>query len=707
MKIFDRNKRLLFIGATLTGFAAHAQIPSSSAEIPAFRKGTVAATISKVKKMHYHLRAIDNVYSENVWNSFIQTLDVNRNIFLQEDLDSLAGFKQRIDEDFNEGQTAFFDATYAIYNRRLKECNDLYKKILANPFDYTIQESAILNRKKLPAPTSLKEREDLWRKRLKYTTLNNYLELEAAGGEGAKQLNKVDPVLEAKSREKTRKALELFFKRVLTEKYANELFTQYMAVAMMEIDPHTTFAGPKDDKLDQQLNKMYYGLGMELGVKEADYFVKRMLPGGAALKSGVVKENDNIIAISDVNGQMQYVSGLESTEVSNMIRGDKDTEVKLTLQQPGETARTVTVRRAQVNDTESRAKSAIIEQNGKKFGYIYLPIFYMDQSGGAGNGSAADIIKEVEKLKAQEVDGMIMDLRGNGGGALDQVVKMSTAFLPGGPVSWLRNQNSIDCYSMTATKANYEGPLTVMVDENSASASEIFAAVMQDRGRAIIVGSSSSYGKGTAQRTLNIGKMGDPALGTKDVNYGNMRLTVEKFYRVTGSATQLKGVIPDIVLQDRISFQGSREKDFPSALPFDSVILKPFEKLAFPFNYDSVVAKAKERIKHNTAFSNISSNSEKLNTFPDQPMSLEFVAFRQQYKQMEKYKKDIQVNRELPAAHLLHISPSIYRNLNPAFKSPENEVSPNYSIMLDRLAKDVYLAETIAVLADMVNETNK
>ncbi|MFB6457267.1 carboxy terminal-processing peptidase [Chitinophaga sp. Hz27] len=707
MKIFERNKWLLLMGATLTGISAHAQIPSNQAELPAFRKGTVAATIAKVKKMHFQPRAIDNAYSEAVWSSFMQALDINRNVFLQKDLDSLAKYKQSIDEDFNDGQTAFFDATVTIYNQRLKECNDLYKKLLANPFDYTIKESVILNRKKLPAPATLQEREDIWRKRLKYTTLSNYQELLAATGKSAEQTSRMDSALEIKAREKTRKMNDLFFKKALAANYSNELFTQYMSVAMIEIDPHTYFAGPKDDKLNQQLNKMYYGLGMELGLKDADYFVKRLLPGGAAFKSGVVKENDNILAISDDKGQMQNVSGLESTDVSNMIRGEKDTDVRLMLQQPGETARTVTVKREQVNDVENRAKSAIIEQHGKKFGYIYLPIFYMDQSGGQGNGSAADVLKEVAKLKEQEVDGMIMDLRGNGGGALDQVVKMSVAFLPGGPVSWLRSKDKIDSYAMSSCNALYEGPLTVMIDENSASASEIFAAVMQDRNRAIIVGPSSSFGKGTAQQTLNVGRMGDPALGTKDVNYGNMRLTVEKFYRVTGNATQLKGVTPDVVMQNRISFQAIMEKDYPSALAFDSVMLTSFERLSFPFNYDKIVAQARERVKQNTAFKNIENYSQQLNSLPDQPMSLAYTAFCEQYKLMNKYNKEILANRELSTPNWLNVSPALYRNLNPAFKSPMNEVSKGYSDMLERLKKDVYLAETLNILTDMVNESKK
>ncbi|MCW3467030.1 carboxy terminal-processing peptidase [Chitinophaga nivalis] len=702
MKAFIPGSRLLLTCcAVATGMAAMAQAPADPNKIPAYHSAVITHTIDKIKKKHFNPKPIDDTYSAAVWNRFIYTLDPNSYFFLQGDIAQLAGYKHQIDDELNTGSTAFFDATYKLYSERVKEASQLCTEILATPFDFSKKESVMGWRKELPFPANKTERAELWRKLLKYYTLRHYMEMKVAAGDSAVTLAGVDTAIEAKAREKVRKFYESFFRQAMGNKSAEEKFTQYVTVVTMEIDPHTVYAGPKDQSFNEALNKRYFGLGMELGTKEADYYVKRLLPGGTAYRSGEVKENDNIIAVADSKGDMLPVTGLAANEVTGMIRGEKGTAVKMTLQQPGEKARVVTVRRDEVIDMENRAKSAVVEKDGKRFGYIYLPMFYTDVTGNKTNGAFNDVAREVEKLKEEEVAGIIMDLRGNGGGALDEVVRMGACFVPGGPMSWLRAKTVINRYNSPEMPPLYDGPLTVLVDENSASASEIFAAAMQDLGRGLIIGTSSTFGKGTAQMNVNIGKLGDPQQGTTDVSYGSMRLTVEKFYRINGTSTQLKGVIPDIILQDKMNLLSFVEKDFTSALAFDTVGVMPFKRVPLTFDYNTVVEKARTRIARNTAYMAVAANTQRLKALTAQPAALDLATFRAQYLQSAGYEKAIRDAKVLQDSQRLIVSLSANRSINPLLRKDEAEKTTNKD-WLQRISTDVYIAETIQVMEDML-----
>ncbi|RFS19265.1 hypothetical protein DVR12_23820 [Chitinophaga silvatica] len=704
MKMIERNKWLLLTGAVLTGNIAYAQVPTDAAAIPAFRSGTITSVMAKIKKGHFDPKPLDDAYATTVWKQYLQSLDQNGYIFLQEDLDQLATYKQKIDDELKVGSTAFFDATMKIYFQRLHEINELYPKLLAQPFDYDKQESILVTSKELRVSANKEERTNNLRKRLKYLTLNNYQESIIASGDTTKLSGAIDVAREQKSRDKIKKQFEVYFKKMFGENMPNELFNQYVAFALLEIDPHTSFSGPKDKSFEEAITKRYYGLGMELGVKDLDFFVKRLMPGGSAFRSGLVKENDNILSISNSAGEMMSLTGLEATEVAAMIRGDKGTEIKLTLQTPGEKAREVKITRDEVKDIDSKSKSAVIEKDGKKFGYIYLPLFYTDPGNQLG-GCAADIYSEVEKLKQNEVEGIVMDLRGNGGGSLDEVVKMTGAFMNEGPVSWLKDRERINRYGTNFKSEPYEGPLTVLTDESSASASEIFTAVMQDRGRAIILGANSTFGKGTAQIPVNVGKMGDPDKGIADISFGTIRLTTQKFYRVNGSSTQLKGVTPDIKLQDRMNFQAIMEKDYPSAMQCDSVVLQPYEHLKFPFDYNQVIVKAKQRVQNNTAYAKVEDYTKKLKALSEEPTPLDLASYRKNYKLTDGYKKGIQQAKDLPTAQFLKVTAATFRNVNPStVKDPVSEI-PSYKDFLERVKKDIYINESISVLEDMINGT--
>jgi carboxyl-terminal processing protease len=681
--------------ATSCAFAARAQ-----AQTEQFRSEIIRNVLEKIKTKHYAPRPLDDNWSANVWDSYIRQLDPNRNIFLQEDINKLTTQRKQLDDQMTAFHTDFFDSVYAVYRLRMAENKALTEKILAEKFDYTRRESAVLSGTGRSYPAGQKEKEDLWRKQLKSQVMRNYMELKTAAGDTLHTNALPEPATEAKARERVHKWYNDQFRVAENAGAEDEKFSAYLAAAMIGIDPHTSYSGPKDKTLEQQISRRYFGLGMELGEKETEYYIKRLLPGGSAAKSGIVRENDRILSISDNKGTLVPISGLTAGEVTGMIRGDKNTEVKLVLRQPGDTMRAVTVKRGEVIDLENRVKSAVLEKDGKKFGYLYLPMFYLDPSGQNLTGASADVAREVEVLKEQEVEGIIVDLRGNGGGSLDEVVRMSSIFLPSGPVTWLRTQSALNRYNGPVIPPAYGGPLVVMVNEGSASASEIFAAVIQDRKRGIIAGPSATYGKGTAQMTINIGKLGNPALGTSDVSYGSMRITSQKFYRITGTSTQLKGVVPDVVFQENMQPTEERERNFPTSLPCDTIQFPPFELAGTRFDYNEVVAKARSRAAASTSFAAVSENMARLKEYASLPVPLDFVTFRHHYEAASRIEKNIREGSKLPPGKDLQAQLPVNKSIRPDLRkeAPGNAGNKDW---LKLVGEDVYIDASVSILEDL------
>ncbi|WP_212003959.1 carboxy terminal-processing peptidase [Chitinophaga sp. HK235] len=724
MKICQGKKSLLLAAATaLTGFGSMAQSspaqvramaqatatspaipPVTDVSLPGYRSAAIATAFRKIRKDHFSLRPVDDSYSKEVWENFIHILDPNNNVFLQEDINRLSAYKNQVDDEINTGSSAFFDATYDIYSKRIKEANNICMRILQQPFNMQQKESLeVMWKKEWTFPANEQDREDKWRKFLKYATLRHYMEGDTVAV--AQKTSPFNSALEAKARDYVRKWYVEYFRQSTGKDAMKEKFTQFMSVAVAAVDPHSAYVAPEDRSFTEAITKRYFGLGFELGNKESDFFVKRLMPGGPAYKSGEIKENDVIIAIKDSKGEMIAVSGMEANRVTAMIRGDKGTDVTLKLQQPGEQPRTITLKRGEVIDTENRAKSALIEKNGKKYGYIYLPSFYLDPNGEQTKGSAGDVWREIEKLKEHEIDGMVMDLRGNPGGSLDEVVRMCSGFVPASPISWLRSKDSLRRYTSPGFGPLYDGPLTVMVDESSASASEIFSAAMQDLKRAVIIGTSSTFGKGTAQSGFNIGKSGNIEKGIPDTSYGTLRLTLEKFYRITGTATQLNGVTPDIILQKRMSLISIMEKDYSSALPCDTMQLLPFDQVKPVCDYQAVIQKANARINASPAFADIDNNMRQLKTLREKTALLNLEDFRKEFNAARSCEQRIQRDKELTTGHLLNVQPALLRSINPATMKTTPGETARYKDWLNKLSKDIYIDQTISVLEDM--QTNK
>ncbi|WP_127128068.1 carboxy terminal-processing peptidase [Pseudoflavitalea rhizosphaerae] len=685
----------MFFGAGLSG---QAQTSKDTISADGLRKGIVKAVAQKLQKSHYAPKAFDDKFSAEIWDNFLHNLDGRRNIFLAGDIENLKKHRSLLDDEINAGTIAFFDETWKIYSRRLQEAKIFVEKSLKQPFSFTSKEILETERKDSPYPATVAERDKIWYAFLKYAVLRAYTDIETNASSAS-----IDPVLEKKARENVAAQYRRFFITQQKETAINEKFAMYVNAIALNMDPHTSYTYPTmKDPVRAQLSGQYFGIGMELGIGEMDVFVKRLLPGGSAYKSGLLKENDRILAVIDNKGKMVPTADLDPNDITGMIRGEEGTSVTMLVMQPGSPERTVTIPREKISEVANKAKSAVINQNGKKIGYLYLPLFYMNSGNEQLPGCSADVAAELDKLRDQEVEGIVFDLRGNGGGSLTEVVRMGASFMPATPMSLLRSRDKVDVYTSPVVNApKFQGPLVVLVDEGSASASEIFAAAIQDHQRGLVIGTSSSFGKGTAQTMTNIGKMGDPANGIPDINYGSMRITLQKFYRASGATTQLQGVKPDVVLADRLVLNSVREIEMPAAMPVDTLTVAKAPEKFNTIDYAPLIRKAQQRANENSTLQVIGKNMSRLQFLQKAPVNMELSSYRKLKQEMKDLEQQIAKAKELPASGM-QLSASFYMNINPELQKKDEYQEKLYNNWLESLSKDLFLSEAVQLVQDMI-----
>lgn len=661
---------------------AQTEIPDAAA----VQKKTILAVVQNLEQKHVKPKAIDDQFSAIVWKKYLESLDPNKDILLKTDFQQLKKYELNIDDDLHNGSAAFFNAAYQIYQQRLIAAAEGYKKILATPLNFSSNESVQLNGTLRDFAENQTALTKLWQQKAKYMVLKKMMDLDKS------KTN--NPVQEKEARVKVDRWLAGTFKNLTGPSAVNEKFSQYLNIVTLEVDPHTSYFAPVQTRnMNSQMAKRFYGIGLELQDKEGDVFIKALRPGGMAIKSGLVDVNDRILSISDASGKMFDISGVPITEVADLIRGDKDTEVSLALLKMNGQEKTVALKRAEIKDEEGRARSAVIEKDGQKIGYLYLPEFYVDMNNPNGIRSADDVQNEIIRLKEQQVKGIVFDLRNNGGGSLDEVVKMTGYFIGPGPKVQIKDPKEIKIHT-TKTSALYDGPLVVMVNEQSASASEIFAAAIQDYNRGIIVGSPSTYGKGTAQATIPMGKMGNKITGTPNVSYGSMRLTQHHFYRINGASTQLKGVQSDVVLPGKLAYLKIKESDNVTALAWDSIPAAAYIKSHKAEVWDKMLNLAKEAVANKDAFKIIDENSKLLAKHQLDPVSLNNSKFGKQQSELLTYVRNIEHAAQLPDAKKI----SVMRIAN------YSEVSGNewYQKWIEGISADLYLDKSLDIINKII-----
>ncbi|HLL43736.1 MAG TPA: carboxy terminal-processing peptidase, partial [Segetibacter sp.] len=557
-----------------------------------------------IEQNHFKPKPINDNFSAQIFQKFLAAVDPDKNIFLQSDINSLKKFEKSIDDEIHGSSIQFVPAVDSIYNKRMKEVMSMYKEMLSKPFDFTSDEEIIIDGSKLDFPASEAQRKDLWRKKLKFLTLERYSDLvdqrdKLKVRKDTVVVVKSDADLEIEAREKVVKSMTKNFDRLKLKFNDDDRFNLFINTITSYMDPHSDYFPPLEKRsFDEQMSGKFYGIGASLKEEDGNIKVASLLTGSPAWKSEQIQVGDVVAKVGQGKEEPVELTGLAVEDAVKIIRGNKGTEVRLSLKKQDGSLKVVSIIRDEIVQDEVYVRSAVI--NGKeKIGYIYLPDFYADYEKPDGHRCAQDVAKEVEKLKAEGVDGIVMDLRSNGGGYLPEVVEMVGLFIPEGPIVQVKDREG----RPTVLKDNdrsvlYTGPLAVMINEFSASASEIFAAAIQDYGRGVIIGSSSSYGKGTVQRSIPFGRPLD--LFTGRTEFGAIKLTLQKFYRVNGGSTQLKGVTPDIVLPDEYEYLKFREKDNDNAMPYDEIEKTRYSKWPIEYDINAIKAKSEQRIKNNT-----------------------------------------------------------------------------------------------------------
>ena len=659
--------------------------------------------------LHYSPKPINDAYSADVFDKYLEMMDPAKKFLLQSDVDEFTKHKTKLDDYLNRGDISFFNLTVDRLNARTKEVEKLSQDILSKPINFDENEELILEPKLKAYPKNQEELRNEWKKFIKYNILQ---EIETLNAKEQTQKEKKDSVnkfklkdtiklqiltpqqKQAKATDEVKDLLTSMFKRYDKRKKM-DWFSVYMNAYTEVFDPHTNYFSPQDkEDFDVSFKGKVIGIGATIQEKKGKILIGTLVVGAPAWKSKQISEGDEILKVKSKKDEEPInVTGMLVDEAVRFIRGEKGTEVVLTLRKKDGSIKEVKMIREEVAIEDTFARSIIVNSpNGKKYGFINLPGFNADFEDAKGRNASDDIKAELIKLKAQNVEGIILDLRNNGGGSLTEVVDIMGLFMKNGPVVQVKDGNGkIQVLKNKQNDPIWTGPLVIMQNELSASASEILAGAMQDYGRAVIVGSPQSFGKGTVQTFVELNRF----LNTSD-DFGALKLTIQKFYRVNGKSTQLKGVDSDIPMKDIFTYEEIGERYDNYALPWDQVSTSGFAPLN-TLNMSNLVNNSAKRLTQNKNYQLLLESAqwkEKLDKEEKVTLNLkEFESLMKARKeQIEKFKSLIKFNNGLNFT--LHADEAKRGKTDEVFaKKSEN--------WLKNLKRDIYLQETVNIISEM------
>ena len=721
---FMKNKILipLFIIGVLAAFFSF-KYSGGTRSSEDKRKMVVETVMKTLQGGHFSPKALDDTFSARVYHKLVNELDYEKTFFTKDDIKKLNTYQYSIDDEIKGNSLEFFDTLDAIYMRRTEGAEKYYKEILSKPFTFNTDEKINTNAEKedyADGEAGLSER---WRESLKYRVLAKYVDLkndqDKKKEKDSKDTSRVktDVELEAQAREDVKKIYDRMFGRIHKWK-DDDRFTLYVNAIAVTEDPHTEYFPPVDRKsFDEQMSGSFVGIGARLNEENDKVMISSIITGSPSWKQGELKAGDEIQKVAQGEKPPADIQGMEINDVIKLIRGDKGTEVRLTVKKTDGAIKVIPIIRGVVEIEETFAKSAIINSKDGPIGYIFLPEFYADFNHTSGRTCSADVAAEVKKLKEANVKGIILDLRNNGGGSLGDVVDMAGIFIGKGPVVQVKSNHAAPSVLRSQpgdTVIYYNGPLAIMVNEGSASASEILAAVLQDYKRAVIVG-ATTYGKGTVQKMVDLEQMVDPmsrlqmindtagALGT---SIGALKLTMEKFYRVNGGSTQLKGVTPDIAIPDAYDAYDDEdlgERHNVSALGWDEIPAASYKETNSVGNVHSLASLSESRVKANPTFKLIQENSEFLKKRRENSeISLNEIKYRKEQEELNAISKKQEELQKKAILLDMTNAPADKERIN----TDSTSITKNKD-WLKNLSKDIYISETVNIINDMPKAVTK
>lgn len=661
-----------------------------------------------LEQQHYSPQKINDDFSRKIFKAYLDQLDGDKSIFTAEDVKAVKKFETTIDDEIHGASIQFQPAVSAIYEKRVAETMLYYKDILSKPFDYSVNETVQLDGDQLSYTNTEFERKDRWRKKLKYYSLERFIDLqeEREKNKGKDSFRVLpDDSLELAARTSVLKMMERTFNRIKTTFTEEQRFNSFINVITNTMDPHTDYYPPIEKRaFDERMSNQFYGIGAQLQQDDNGIKIASVVTGGPAWKSGAIVAGDVIIKVAQGSNTPVDVSGYGTEDAVKLIRGDKGTEVRITFKKQDGTTKTVSLIREKIEQDEGLARSAVIMQGNDKIGYIALPDFYANFEDKNGFKCSEDVATEVKKLKAENVKGIVIDLRNNGGGSLLEVVKMVGLFIKTGPVVQVKERDGrVDQQTWRDNDESvlYDGPLTVMVNELSASASEIFAAAIQDYKRGIVIGSSSTYGKGTVQRPIPFGRPID--FYSSRTDFGAVSLTFQKFYRVNGGSTQLKGVVPDIIMPDTYEYLKIREKDNPNSLPWDAIpqtAYQPWQGSAAS-NLSEIIKKEQTRISSDANLLLLQDNLKWLSKNGENPINLQIDQFKQMQKQITNTVN--QNNNLLKLKTELRVQ-TLEADKDKFYNNPDKNKGIRYQEWLKLLKQDLQIDASVKIIQELATQ---
>lgn len=698
-RIMKRNIKI--IAVVLLMAAASCSFTTKKFDDPNKDKLLIDLITYVLNQGHYDAKDINDNFSANVYEDYLEGLDPSKRFFYAEDIKEFDAYKSKIDDQIKGKNIDFFNLTYSRLGKRMEEARSLYKEILSEPFNFDENEKINTDYDSLEYASSKEEMKKRWEEQLKFNTLITYYDLrqdeKKKKEDDASYEMKSDADLEKEARETTLSNIDRYYD--FTDDLEREdYFSVYINAIVEEFDPHTFYFAPQDkDRFDIAMSGKLEGIGARLIKDSDDITITEVISGGPAWRSEEIGEGDVILKVkqSDEKEAVSIV-GMRLDDAVDLIKGPKDTKVTLTVRKKVMgNIEEVTLTRDVIEIEETYAKSSMVKKDDRRYGVINLPKFYFDMTDYDERNAASDIKEDIIRLKKEGMEGLVLDLRNNGGGSLKTVVDIAGMFIEEGPIVQVKSNGARkEVLKDEDPQVLWDGPLVILVNELSASASEILAAAMQDYKRAVIIGSKQTYGKGTVQNVIDLNRwlrnneMGD---------MGALKITTQKFYRVNGGSTQLEGVKSDVVVPDRYSFVDIGEKDQENPLPWDKIDAADYSIWNGYVGYDEAIEASKKRMSTNDQLKLIEENAKWVKTqSEDSSYPLNYAEYAQQAEKDKEMAKQFDAIKDYKT------------NLTYTSLPYEEELFTTDTILKEKrqrwhesLSKDVYIEEAINVLSDI------
>ena len=641
-----------------------------------------------VEKGHYKKISIDDNLSENLYHSFIKQLDNQKRFFLKSDIREFEKYKYLLDDQIKEYDLSFFNLVYQRSKIRIEEAKSYYEELVNNKFNFNLNENIDLDFEKKEYARSKSEIKNRWRKQLKFSTL------DIATLKLGDTLSVINDRIYNESIAIVKKNTEDYFE-FITDLDRDDWYSNYLNAFLTQLDPHTYYFQPEDkERFDVNISGKFTGIGARLTKTEGNIKVVEIIIGGPVWKDKLLDVGDIIIKVAQENEEPVDIVGMKVDDAIKLIKGPEKSIVSLTVKKLDGSIKEVQITRALVELEELYAKSTLIEEDDIRYGYISLPKFYVDFSNYKNRNSAEDVKNEIIKLKNNGIEGLILDLRNNGGGSLQSVVDMTGLFIEKGPIVQVKSiGNRKQVLYDRNSEIVWDGPLVVLINEMSASASEILAAALQDYERAVILGSKKTFGKGTVQNVIDLNKF----ISNSDFDLGALKITTDKFYRINGESVQLEGVKSDVIVPDSYMHIFNGEKDEENPLAWDKIDPAMYNPWINEGSLDFISSNAQTRVNDNNYLKLISKRADWIEKQQkNKTIPLKFLTYQNYLVENKNKTKEFE-------------SLSKYSNdLNfKLLKSEKDYIMSNKELLSNRnrwhknLTKDIYISEGVNILKQL------